>query len=437
MPAWAGELTQYFPAVPDGETAKRPESGWKIAWQVRQPKTHDYGGTAVWELQSVRFMKGYNADGSQDWVTVLNRLALAEMYVPYHEGRYFLDISGGQVVDGRFHPFHFHMVKARKDFFPSLSAVKPQLHDEYVISEVADDHVRWMDNRRRDMVRRGQALHLWATLNSGNYRYVLRYSFADDGSIGVRAGGTAENFFDLGPVGSGDHATHIHMAAWRMEFDLGNPDTNKLEMIERRIDANRQPFTDKRPFNKGHEGGEVWDPLKFSALKISSGQTQNRHQPPRNIAYILRPLRTGTVRTAFPFTQNDFWVTRLRPDLSLPRERIPRLDGNVDVDRQDDHHRQPLPLGVPLLVVHCPTVECVSADFCVQLVDHLVQPARHRIVGGECHRGQGLFGLMPGRVDQHPDPRPGPVLGGRHRTQLWGAGDGRFGDRHGLSREPV
>jgi Copper amine oxidase, enzyme domain len=314
VPAWAGELTQYFPAVPDGEAAKRPESGWKIAWQVRQPKTHDYGGSAVWELQSVRFMKGYNADGSQDWVTVLNRLALAEMYVPYHEGRYFLDISGGQVVDGRFHPFHFHMVKARKDFFPSLSAVKPQLHDEYVISEVADDHVRWMDNRRRDMVRRGQALHLWATLNSGNYRYVLRYSFADDGSIGVRAGGTAENFFDLGPAGSGDHATHIHMAAWRMEFDLGNPDTNKLEMIERRIDANRQPFTDKRPFNKGREGGEVWDPLKFSALKISSGQTQNRHQPPRNIAYILRPLRTGTVRTTFPFTQNDFWVTRLRPD---------------------------------------------------------------------------------------------------------------------------
>jgi Cu2+-containing amine oxidase len=314
VPASAGELTQFFPAVPDGEAAKRPESGWTIAWQVRQPKTHGYGGSAVWELQNIRFMKGYNADGSQDWVTVLNRLALAEMYVPYHDGRYFLDISGGHVVDGRLHPFHFHMVRARRDFFPTLSAVKPQLHDEYVIGEVADDHVRWMDNRRRDLVQRGQILHLWATFNSGNYRYVLRYSFADDGTISVRTGGTAENFFSLGPQGSGDHATHLHVAAWRMEFDLGNADANRLEMIERRVDARNQVFTDNRPFNKGREGGEVWDPLKFSALRITNGQTKNRHDPPRSIAYLLRPVRTGTVRTGFPFTHNDFWVTRLRPD---------------------------------------------------------------------------------------------------------------------------
>src|SRR5262245_28166178 len=94
-PAHAVELTQYFPAVPEGLPAPRPQSGWKLAWQVREPGSHDYGGSAVWEFQSIRFMKGYNADGSQDWVTVLNRLALAEMYVPYHQGLFFLDISGG------------------------------------------------------------------------------------------------------------------------------------------------------------------------------------------------------------------------------------------------------------------------------------------------------------------------------------------------------
>ena len=58
MPAAAGELTQYFPAVPDVQAAPRAESGWKISWLVRQPGTHDYGGSAVWELRDVRFMKG-------------------------------------------------------------------------------------------------------------------------------------------------------------------------------------------------------------------------------------------------------------------------------------------------------------------------------------------------------------------------------------------
>jgi Cu2+-containing amine oxidase len=104
------------------------------------------------------------------------------------------------------------------------------------------------------------------------------------------------------------------MAAWRMEFDLGNANANRLEMVERRVDARSLISTDNRPFNKGREGGEVWDPLKFSALKITNSATKNRHDPPRNIAYLLRPLRTGTVRTGFPFTHNDIWVTRLRPE---------------------------------------------------------------------------------------------------------------------------
>jgi hypothetical protein len=318
MPAGAGELTQYFPAVPDGKPVPRAESGWKISWLVRQPGTHDYGGSAVWELRDISFMKGHNADGSEDWVTVLNRLAMAEMYVPYHEGTYFLDISGGVAgSDGKFHAFRFPMIKASEDYLPKHGAVRATLHDDkYVISEVVDDHVRWMDNRRRNQVRRGQTLHLWATLYSGNYRYIMRYSFADDGTVSVRVGGTAENFFSLEVDGRGDdHATHIHMAAWRMEFHLGDPEQNRIETVQRRADfVTKEPRLERKLFRGGREGGMVWDPARFSMLKITSGATLNRHDPPRNIAYALRPVRTGTVRTRFDFTKYDFWVTRLRPD---------------------------------------------------------------------------------------------------------------------------
>lgn len=321
VPASAEELTQYFPAAPAGRPAARRESGWKITWQVLEAAkgdlaTHGYGGSAVWEIRSVDFMRGYKADGSEDWVRVLNKLAMAEMYVPYHNNKTeFFDIAG----------FKFNLVRARRDYLPGSGLVSARLHnDGYVISEVADDHVRWIDNDNDDQVRRGQTLHLWATFDAGNYRYVLRYGFADDGTISVRVGGTAENFFDLHDkrhAGMHDHSTHIHMAAWRMEFNLGNAETNTIEMVERETDANNKPSTRRRPFNAGREGGEVWDAVKFSVLKITSGQTKNRAEPPRDISYTLRSVRTGSVRTKRLFTTRDFWVSRLRPDSKSRSER--------------------------------------------------------------------------------------------------------------------
>jgi len=317
-PACAQQLTQYFPAVPDGQPAPRAESGWKISWLVRQPGTHDYGGSAVWELRDIRFMKGYHADGSEDWVTVLNRLAMAEMYVPYHEGTYFLDVSGGVLgSDGKLQAFHFPMIKASEEYLPKHGVVRATLHEgRYVISEVVDDHVRWMDNRDRNRVRRGQVMHLWATLNSGNYRYILRYTFADDGTIAVRVAGTAENLVSLEADGHGDdHATHLHMAAWRMEFHLGDPEKNKIETVQRRVNfVSKEPYLERKVYKGGLEGGMAWNAQRYTSLKITSGATLNRHDPPRHIAYALRPVRTGTVRTRFDFTKYDFWVTRLKPD---------------------------------------------------------------------------------------------------------------------------
>lgn len=323
--AAADEITQYFPVTVSGEPPAKRESGWRITWHVYPPArkkvaTHLYGGSSVWEIRSIDFMKGYRPDGSEDWVRVLNRLAMAEMYVPYHDGKTeFFDIT----------QFEFPMIRARRDFLPRSGITSAKLHEDgYIISEVTDDHVRWMDNNDRNKVQRGQVLNLWGTLFSGNYRYILRYSFSDDGTISVRVGGTAENFFDFYDEAHGgkqDLATHIHMAAWRMEFNLGNPDNVILEMIERDTDKTGKPATRVRPFNGGREGGEIWDPTKFSVLRVSSGQTKNRADPPRNIAYTLRAVRTGSVRTRRAFTSRDFWVSRLQPDSRTRTDRGPEF----------------------------------------------------------------------------------------------------------------
>jgi len=326
-PADAEELTQYFPVTIKGQPAAKRESGWRINWRVLPPARdkiaqHGYGMAAVWEFQSIDFMKGYRPDGSEDWVRILNRLALAEMYVPYNQYKQeFFDITS----------YAFNMVRPNVNFFPKSGIVSGRVHqDGYVLSEIGDDHVRWIDNNNvnergqpEDRVLRGQVLNVWATFFSENYRYVLRYGFHDDGTISVRVGGTAENFFPLYDKKgvSHDFATHLHMGGWRMEFNLGNSRTNTIEIIERDHDQAGRPYTNKRPFNGGREGGEVWDPTKFSVLRITSGQTRNRAEPPRLIGYTLRPVRNGSVRTRQDFTKADFWVSRLQPDQSPRSQR--------------------------------------------------------------------------------------------------------------------
>jgi hypothetical protein len=315
-PALAAELTQYFPVAPPGQPAPPRESGWKITWQILPQgrivnqtlvEKHPYGGSAVWEIQSVDFMRGHKPDGNEDWVRILDRLAMAEMYVAYHNNETeFWDIT----------QFTFPMIGAKPDYLPRNGALAAKLHDPFVVGEVVDDHVRWMDTGNR--IRRGQTLYLWATLFAGNYRYLLRYGFSDDGTIGVRVGATAENFFHLyehDPRGKDDFSTHFHMGAWRMEFNLGAPQANRIEMVEREMDANGDARTRRRPFNGGREGGEVWDPTKFSVLKITSGALKNRADRPRPVSYTLRPVRTGSIRNKRrAYTAKDFWVSRLQPE---------------------------------------------------------------------------------------------------------------------------
>ncbi|MGI9421570.1 MAG: hypothetical protein ACR2PA_00065 [Hyphomicrobiaceae bacterium] len=318
--AVAGELTQYFPAVPSGQTPPAKESGWRITWQVLEPGTHNYGGSAILEFQSVEFMKGLKPDGSEDWIKVLNNLALAEMYVPYNDGATeFLDISN----------FNFRLRPARESYLPKHGVVSAKIEDQYVISEVIDDGVRWLDNRDDFKVQRGQALRLWTMLHAANYTYTLVYTFADDGRISVRAGGTAQNLRDISDVlnsTSVNNATHVHMGAWRMEFDLGDASANRIEVVEREL----APGTNTgqiaaRPFNGGSEGGVLWNPEKYTIIKVTNTNTLNRHDPPRNISYVIKTKKTGKLKASNPITGNDFWVTRLVPDSESRRVQAPEL----------------------------------------------------------------------------------------------------------------
>src|SRR5688572_21778849 len=90
----AVEITQYFPVAVAGGPCPRPEWGWKIKYELRPAGTHNYGGSAVLECQRIAFMRGYQPSGEEDWLNILNRLVMAEMYVPYYGPREIWDITG-------------------------------------------------------------------------------------------------------------------------------------------------------------------------------------------------------------------------------------------------------------------------------------------------------------------------------------------------------
>lgn len=323
--ALAVVVEQTFPASPVGQPKLKAESGWRINYDILAPGTHSYGRSAVFHISSVEFMRGYKSNGDPDWIKILNNLAMAEMYVPYNDGTFILDIYG------RSHfglpvliPFSF--VTARPEFLPSFGIISGKIEqDGYVIGEVVDDGVRFMDGRQGDKVRRGQTLWLWATLSASNYRYVLKYGFSDDGTISVRVGGTAENLYDDDDPPA-NRPVHLHMAAWRIEFDLGAAEMNMINIVERHQDLSSGGATfTTRAFNKGVEGGEKWNPESFTAIEVMSEQTLNRHVPPRHIGYKLMPMRMGSTRTTQPYTNFDYWVTRRMPDSPKRKASAPEL----------------------------------------------------------------------------------------------------------------
>ncbi|HKZ95978.1 MAG TPA: hypothetical protein VJ045_03255 [Hyphomicrobiaceae bacterium] len=338
-PALAAEVVQYFP---DGTQPPEAESGWRLNYEILRPNTHGYGGSAVLVFTGVEFMRGYKPPGEQDWIRILNNLVLVEMYVPYNDGTEIFDITG----------YSFDLVPASAAYLPPSGIIRGAVQpDGVVIAEVVDENVRWMDNAiggdgTRNKVRRGQSLELWATLSASNYRYVLRYGFADDGSIRVRAGGTAAN---LRSVPAGEHAgVHVHMPAWRMEFDLGAASANRVDVVEREYDPAR-PAADVTHRAVTAETGVVWNAEKFTTLKVTSTQSMNRHEPPLNIAYKIVPMRSGSTRTYRDFTKFDFWISRRDPATEPRATAAPELRF-VDVP---DNISNPEPVeGQPVVIWH-------------------------------------------------------------------------------------
>lgn len=342
--AFAEEFEQLFPSTTAGSSV-RAESGWRIRYQVLKKGTHSYGAGEVLEIQSAEFMRGYTSSGQPDWIRVLNNLVLNEMYVVYNDGEEIYDSTN---YPSTFVPPLFSEPSRR-------GLPRPYIGPDNVVREVVDDRVRWVlptinpnpnvSPSPPNRMRRGEVLDLWAVMEAGQYCYIVLYSFSDDGTIHVRVGATGHNFRNL-DVGE-NNGIHVHMPVWRLQLALGDATRNMIEVVERKGGApgSGSAFVklDRRPFNNGLEGGEIWHPELFTTLMITNDMTQNRHNPPSKVSYMLRPIGSGQLRNDQAFTQYDFWVTRVY----APRPSNPELRF-LDVPRVV---RQPLQIQNQAVVI--------------------------------------------------------------------------------------
>ncbi len=326
-------VRQGFPAAAaDSGDLTRSDTAWEVEWDLTHPTNRPVSPPgSVFRIKSARFMWKDRA-GKPHWVMVARMLELAEIYVPYDNGwTAFLDI----------HDMPFHTTAARREFLgPSCvlpGEILPSSNPYWngtVHKEVHDDGIRWMSaetswgNQVADRARRGEKMILWSTYYGANYRYMVEYGFSDDGVLTCRMGPSGRNLMRR-QADRGD--THLHIGCWRMEMDLGDPETgaggprsNEVLLSRRLLNEETERFGSVvKPFNKNSqgqacEGSARWVPEEFTTLRVQSKVRKNSHSRP--IAYDLIPHRFGgmtrlqpeggTFNANMDFINYDFWVTR-------------------------------------------------------------------------------------------------------------------------------
>lgn len=290
----AGLVEQTFPTAPSpGASA----TAWRVSF------AHATGRglyiTGAW----------FRTTPNSPWMRILWDARLADIFVPYEAGNpRFYDLT----------QYSFPLVAAsQNDAGPCGRVI-----DGVVVHEVTNYGLMWKDDQA---VRYGQELVLWATLDSANYNYIMRYSFRDDGTITLRLGATSRNYPGHETMG------HMHNALWRIDMDLNGAGGDTPYTYEHVETTSAGTASDTFTlFNNGVEGWLDVNPTRFTELVVRDTAVST---PGNQISYEFRPVRGGAPRHIEPFAQHDFWVTRYRASEML--YQLPQLVNGESVNNTD------------------------------------------------------------------------------------------------------
>ena len=284
MPKRHGEVIQQFPSKGPMQTA------WKVHWREQS------GPGLI--IQDAFFKKSPN----EPWMQILGEARLSEAFVPYHRGSpRFWDVS-----------YNFPLCQVTQaDAGPhGLLLSSAPNKNPTVVLELKDQGVAWKDSAG---VRRGEQIVLWGTLSAANYRYIIEYTFRDDGLIRFKVGATGHNY------SGSEYEPHMHNHYWRIDVNLDGPENNTVQLCRhqepRKGGKDSQATTLHEPFNGGKEGFADFKAEEFTMVNIQHTKRKNARGQP--ISYDLVPYRMGNSRhygsETEKCTHHDYYVTRNRP----------------------------------------------------------------------------------------------------------------------------
>lgn len=160
----------------------------------------------------------------------------------------------------------------------------------------------------KSVSRRGMEMAIWGVWDTGNYDYLIEYTFRDDGQISFRAGATGWNNDKDVPSSE----AHTHDLLWRVDIHLGSGDQNTARVWTHQ-ETSLSAVDSKVLFNNGREGFMDLDDHEFRTLVIEDDSPQTRNAHNQRIGYALHPHRDGTGRHFGPgerWTHHDTYITR-------------------------------------------------------------------------------------------------------------------------------
>ena len=229
---------------------------------------------------------------------VLYSLHVAQLFVPYDDnGNRFLDIGYGKNLE----------------VLTAAECPGGSLLTASTLCLVHRPAGFLFKNVNKSTSAQSDSFAVFGYIAFNSYKYILQYTFFNDGTIEPSVGATGKLARFAGtsstgwPIGTQPNygVNHNHLLIWRMDFDLHEAANNLVERIEiNGAGTDTRNMTVTQLTTEIKERNDLANP-RFWRVR----HTAQINADGRSISYEIEPSVTDQLRAPEDFTQNDFYLT--------------------------------------------------------------------------------------------------------------------------------
>ncbi|MFF1282482.1 copper amine oxidase [Streptomyces sp. NPDC058299] len=327
----AGATTGAGPAAARPQTAAAPAAGCSTAYRIEQKLStgttwrmcRRYDSKAGLVLENI----SYQPKGETKPIKVLNSARLAQIHVPYDDGKHeyddltgqgfaqgLMELAPGECPGGTIKPVRVPDGDPRHPDVKGLCTTTRSRGHAYRMSDFATGRVHQAQ---------GKDLLVYTVNQVGWYEYITEWRFRDDGTIDMNVGATGSlSWEDYNaqdgrgwPIGKGakDYSTsHSHNVFWRLDFGLDGSSRTKVEQYDSTVSApsGRQEGPSARTTRTKVTRELAADYKTYRWWRVVSATGRNKDGHARSYELVPGPTTRYPGRS---FTRHDMYVTEYDP----------------------------------------------------------------------------------------------------------------------------